>query len=164
MSKLRLLIVALGSFLGVSWERNKVLGIWLYLLLSLHITMLLILSHVRVLLSLSMVTPLTPLLTSFPFHMISVCHNLVSHLHNIFTTCMLRFDAKLPSVMTVISFPLTCIKELWILRWLILWWPEFNLNDCLKTPLKSFTLVPWDLTRSFDNWDLMRMYLISLTV
>ena len=46
----------------------------------------------------------------------------------------------------------------------ILSWLVFDLNNSLKTPLKSFTLVPWDLTKSFDNWDLMRMYLISQTV
>ena len=165
MAKLRLSIVALGSCLGVSWERNKVLGIWFYLLLSLYITMLLIGPQVRVLLKLSLDTPLAPLLTSFPFHLTPMCHNLLPNLQSIFMTsifmiCMLRFNVKLPWVMIVINFSLTCVVELWILRWVILSWLVFDLNDSLK----SFMLVPWDLTRSVDNWDLMRMYLISLTV
>ena len=34
----------------------------------------------------------------------------------------------------------------------------------LKTPSKTFKLIPWHLTKSFENRDLLHMHLISLPI
>jgi len=81
--------------------------------------------------------PLAPSLTLFPFLLMPESLNMPPYLPNIFMICMLRVVIKLQWVMIDISFQLTCIARALLLRWVILLWLIFGLNDYPTLPQKA---------------------------